>query len=112
MEGDFVLTHCNSHLDGYWTDITRTYCMGEPSGRQQKMYTAVFEARQAALAAVRPGAKAADVDHAGRDVMRPHGFANDFKHPTGHGVGFAAIDHNALARLRSAIRGPLETGMV
>src|SRR5205807_4344965 len=51
---DFVLTHCNSHADGYWTDITRTYCMGPASDRQIEMYAAVFEARDAALDTIRP----------------------------------------------------------
>ena len=110
--GDFVLTHCNSHADGYWTDITRTYCMGQPNERQQRIYDAVFEARQAAIAAIRPGVEARNVDRAARDVMRSHGFGDNFKHPTGHGVGFAAIDHNARPRLHPASEDRLESGMV
>ena len=110
--GDFVLTHCNSHADGYWTDITRTYCIGPPNERQQRMYEAIFEARQAAIAAVRPRVNARDVDRAAREVMRSHGFADNFKHPTGHGVGFAAIDHNAIPRLHPASEDRLASGMV
>jgi Xaa-Pro aminopeptidase len=45
--GDFVLVHCNSYLDGYWTDITRTYSLGEPDARQRALYDAVFAARTA-----------------------------------------------------------------
>jgi Xaa-Pro aminopeptidase len=110
--GDLVLTHCNSHADGYWTDITRTWCMGQPSHRQQQIYEAIFEARQAAMAAIRPGVEVRNVDRAARDVMRAHGFAENFKHPTGHGVGFAAIDHNARPRLHPASEDRLESGMV
>jgi Xaa-Pro aminopeptidase len=76
------------------------------------MYVAVFEARQAALAAVRPGANASAVDRAARDVMRSHGFASNFKHPSGHGVGLAAIDHNAIPRLHPLSGDRIETGMV
>ena len=65
--------HCNSYADGYWTDITRTYSMGKPDGRRQEMYDAVFAARQSALDAIRPGAKAADVDTAARDVLETRG---------------------------------------
>jgi Xaa-Pro aminopeptidase len=36
--GELVLAHCNSYADGYWTDITRTYCLGEPDERQRTMY--------------------------------------------------------------------------
>jgi Xaa-Pro aminopeptidase len=109
--GNLVLTHCNSYSDGYWTDITRTYCMGPPDERQRGMYQAVFAARQAALEAIRPGVKAKEVDRAAREVMRAHGLGREFKHATGHGVGFAAIYHNALPRLHPASPDVLETGM-
>ncbi len=112
QEGDFVLTHCNSHADGYWTDITRTYCLGSPGAEQQRMRAAVFEARRAALAAIRPGVPASDIDKAARDVMRGHGLGDFFKHPTGHGVGFNAINPNALPRLHPLSHDRIEAGMV
>ena len=85
---DLALVHCNSHADGYWTDITRTYCM-EPAGdRQCRLYDWVFEARRAALDRIAPGVKASDVDAAARDVMRSHGVASAFKHGTGSRRGF------------------------
>ena len=110
--GDLVLTHCNSHTDGYWTDITRTFSLGAPRDRASKIYRAVFEARAAALAAIRPGAKAADVDGAARGVMRAHGFGEQFKHSTGHGIGFSAINHDAPPRLHPASTETLAAGMV
>jgi Xaa-Pro aminopeptidase len=67
---DFALVHCNSHADGYWTDITRTYCMKPGSDRHCRMYEFVFEACRAALERIGPGVRAADVDAAARDVMR------------------------------------------
>ncbi len=109
---DFALVHCNSHADGYWTDITRTWCM-EPAGdRQCRMLEAVFGARQAALEAIRPGVRAADVDAAARGVMTSRGFGAEFKHSTGHGVGFAAIDHHARPRISAGSAERLEAGMV
>jgi Xaa-Pro aminopeptidase len=110
--GDLLLLHCNSYADGYWTDITRTYCLGEPSARQQRMYQVVFAAREAALAVIRPGIRASEVDRAARDQLAGHGFGPEFKHPTGHGVGFAAIDHNAMPRLHPRSDDLLESGMV
>ena len=112
LENDLVLTHCNSYADGYWTDITRTFVIGAPDERKRKMYQAVFEAKTAALEAIRPGAEARSVDAAARDVMKSHGFGKAFKHATGHGVGFSAILHNALPRLHPASPDRLETGMV
>jgi Xaa-Pro aminopeptidase len=112
VAGDFVLLHCNSYADGFWTDITRTFCLGEPDEKKRKIYNAIFAARDAALKAIRPGATGCDVDKAARDVMAAHGFAKEFKHPTGHGVGFAAINHHALPRLHPLSKDVLETGMV
>jgi Xaa-Pro aminopeptidase len=110
--GDLVLIHCNSYADGYWTDITRTYCLGGPDERQRAMYRAMFDARAAALAAIHPGVRAAEVDRAARAAIASHGFGNAFKHPTGHGVGFAAIDHNAPPRLHPKSEDMLKEGMV
>ncbi len=110
--GDLVLVHCNSQADGYWTDITRTYCLGQPREHQREMYDAVFAARAAALALIRPGARAADVDRATREAIRAHGFEGTFAHATGHGVGFAAIAHGARPRLHPASSDVLEPGMV
>lgn len=110
--GELLLVHCNSYADGYWSDITRTYSLGEPDARQCRMYRAVFAARDAAFAVIRPGVRAADVDRAARGELEARGFGAAFKHPTGHGVGFAAIDHNAPPRLHPRSDDVLEPGMV
>ncbi|HEY3580328.1 MAG TPA: M24 family metallopeptidase [Pyrinomonadaceae bacterium] len=110
--GDLVLLHCNSYLNGYWTDITRTFCFAPINERKQRMYEAIFAARDAALAAIHPGVRAADVDRAARVVLTDYGFAKEFKHGLGHGVGFAAINHNAVPRLHPASDDILEPGMI
>lgn len=111
--GDLVLTHCNSYVDGYWTDITRTYCMGRADVKQRRMYNAVFAARAAAHATIRPGVRAAGVDHSARRTLAEHGFGDEyFRHSTGHGVGLAAIDHTARPRLHPKSDDVLEEGMV
>ena len=103
VRGDLVLVHCNSFADGFWTDITRTFYIGEADLQKRRMYEAIFAARAAALEAVRPGARASDVDRAARESLTERGFGEAFKHPTGHGVGFAAIHHEAL---RACSRSP------
>jgi Xaa-Pro dipeptidase len=110
--GDLVLVHCNSTVDGYWTDITRTYSLGRPDDKRWRMYEAILEARAAAFACIAPGRKAAEVDHAARGVLERHGFGKEFKHPTGHGIGFGAISPDALPRLHPKSPDVLETGMV
>jgi Xaa-Pro dipeptidase len=60
--GDLLLVHCNSYVDGYWTDITRTYCVGPPPARLRELYDAVLAARAAALGVAGPGVEARTVD--------------------------------------------------
>ncbi len=110
--GETVLVHCNTFAGGYWTDVTRTYCIGRPQRLLEEVYTAVFEARTAAFAAVRPGVTAAAVDHAARAVLEARGFGPAFKHATGHGVGFGAIGHDALPRVHPRSGDVLRQGMV
>lgn len=110
--GDLVLVHCNSYADGYWTDITRTWCAGEPDARAKDIFDAVFAAREAALAAIRPGVSSASVDRAAREKMQEHGFGAAFKHSTGHGVGFEAINADARPRVHPLSPDTLAEGMI
>jgi Xaa-Pro aminopeptidase len=110
--GGLVMVHCNSYVDGFWTDITRTYVAGQPSRKQEAIYAAVFEAREAALSIIRPGLRADEVDRAARKVLAEHGFAKEFTHQTGHGVGFDAISHNSRPRIHPRSPDVLEDGMV
>jgi len=110
--GDFVLLHCNSSYRGYWTDVTRTYTMSAPDADQMAIGSAVLEAGRRAIDAVRPSVPACAVDRAAREVMESRGFGKAFKHATGHGVGFAAIDHNARPRIHPLSDEALEPGMV
>lgn len=112
QDGDLVMMHCNSCVQGFWTDITRTFHLGEPDERVVRMYSAIAEASRAALAEIKPGAKASQIDQAARDVLSQNGFGKQFKHQTGHGVGFSAISGDARPRLHPKSPDILETGMI
>jgi len=109
--GDLVMIHANTCADGYWTDITRTYTVGQPTLRQREIGSAIDEARRAALDVIQPGVAARDVDEAARSVMRAHGFGEAFTHATGHGVGYAAANANSLPRIHPCSPDVLEEGM-
>jgi len=109
--GDLVLVHCNSFLDGFWTDVTRTFCPGADE-RARALYEAVLAARDAAVARVAPGLPAREVDAAARGELARRGLGPAFRHGTGHGVGFAAIDHRARPRIHPASDDVLAEGMV
>ncbi len=105
------MIHANTTGDGNWTDISRTYVVGSPASKQKRMTDAITEARTAALNAISPGVTAREVDKAAREVLKRHGFGDAFKHATGHGVGFAAADPNALPRIHPLSPDILEAGM-
>ncbi len=109
--GDLVLVHSNSYADGYWTDITRTFTIGAPTEQQSKLFEVIAQARNAAFTAIRSGARAADVDTAARELIRQHGFGDNFPHSLGHGIGLAAISANARPRIHPMSDEVLETGM-
>lgn len=109
--GDVVMIHANTTGDGYWTDISRTFVVGEANAQQRERQEAIAEAREAALRAIAPGVKARAVDSAAREVLTRRGFGDAFKHGTGHGVGFAAVDANARPRLHPASDDVIEEGM-
>lgn len=111
-DGDFILLHCNSYCGGFWTDITRTFSMGRLDAEEAAITKAVIDATQAAITTVRPGVRASAVDKAARDVLNARGYGKAFKHATGHGVGFAAINHDALPRIHPLSDEVLERGMV
>ena len=110
---DLVMIHANTCHNGHWTDITRTYTApaAEVPDLHTKIRAAITEARAAALATIRPGAFARNVDAAARQVMTEHGFGKEFVHATGHGVGFAAANGNALPRIHPNSPDILEAGM-
>jgi Xaa-Pro aminopeptidase len=112
LAGELALIHFNAAVNGMWTDLTRTFVLGEPTVQQARMYDAVLGARAAAFDTMRAGVPAAQVDAAARDVLRRGGFGEYFTHGLGHGVGFGAISHEALPRLHPASSDVLETNMV
>lgn len=110
-KGDLVMIHCNSCGDGFWTDITRTYAATAWDTKQEDMREVIMEAREAALASIAPGVNARDVDHAARAVLERRGFGKQFKHATGHEVGFSAANHNAVPRIHPESPDVLSAGM-
>lgn len=85
--GDAVVVDIGGSLDGYCSDCTRNYVVGQPPDGYDDAYAALLEAQRAAVEAVKPGATAGDVDAAARDRLAEAGLAERFIHRTGHGIG-------------------------
>jgi Xaa-Pro aminopeptidase len=105
----FVLFDFGVILAGYCSDMTRTVCVGRPTTEDRRVYQAVLEAQQAALAAVRPGVAVGEVDRAARSVLRGAGLARYFTHSTGHGVG---LEIHEPPRVAAGQQERLQPGMV
>ena len=104
--GDLVVLDFGALLDGYHSDISRTVCVGEPSATQQRMLDVVAASQAAGVAAVAPGACAADVDRVCRDVIGDAGWADAFLHGTGHGVGLDIHEAPRVAATSTATLAP------
>jgi Xaa-Pro aminopeptidase len=85
--GDLVVLDFGGVYGGYCVDLTRTVALGEPDAEMQRVYDAVLEAQKAAISAVRPAARAGDIDAAAREALGRHKLADAFGHSTGHGLG-------------------------
>ena len=94
--------------DGYCSDSTRTYVLGEPPAEFAAYYPVLQAAQQAAVAAVRPGVPAESVDAAARDAIAAAGYGEAFLHRTGHGIG--VLTHEEPYIVGGNTR-PLESGM-
>ena len=111
--GDAVVLDFGGVLDGYCCDLTRTVSVGSPSAEARRVHAAVLEAQQAAIAAVRPGMAAADVDAAARGVLERHGLGEAFGHGTGHGLGLDVHEEPRVSRPQPEVPSRrLEAGMV
>lgn len=107
--GGFVVCDFGVILHGYCSDRTRTAYVGSPPEEARRLYAAVLEAQEAAIAAVGPGVSVGQVDRAARKVLQGKGLAKHFTHSTGHGVGLEIHEAPRVAKGQQEILRP---GMV
>jgi len=113
IEGDMVLIDVGAPIDGYYSDITRSYVFGEPTRRQREVWALEKAAQSAAFDAAQLGQPAESVDAAARGVIEAAGFGPGYKvpglaHRTGHGIG---LDVHEETYIVPSNKTPLATGM-
>jgi Xaa-Pro aminopeptidase len=91
-DGEIVLMDCGCNVQGYQSDISRTFVQGTPTAEQRKVWDQVHQGQQAAFAAARIGAPAGSIDDAVRRLYQSWGYGPGYKlpglsHRTGHGIG-------------------------
>lgn len=107
--GEFVIIDWGGEANGYYSDMTRTFLVGGASRRNLALYNLVNRARRKAVASVRHGVVARDIDEAARGVIRGAGYADAFGHGTGHGVG---LDVHEAPRISWTNPARVRRGMV
>jgi Xaa-Pro dipeptidase len=85
--GDLLVVDWGAAVDGYISDLTRTFSVGEVDPEFRKIHQIVLEANAAGRAAGKPGVPCANVDIAARAVIEKSGYGKYFTHRTGHGIG-------------------------
>ncbi len=105
--GDLVLFDWGATVDGYVSDITRVFVVGDPDPELAKIGKIVREANAAARAAAGPGVPAGEVDLAARQIIDAAGYGPYFYHRTGHGIG---LEGHEEPYIRGDNQERLETG--
>jgi Xaa-Pro dipeptidase len=111
--GDAVLVDTGCRIDGYHSDITRTYMMDDPNPEFSRIWAIEREAQQAVYDAARIGAPCESLDYAARAVLARHGLGPDYKlpglpHRAGHGLGLEIHEEPYIVRGNGI---PLAEGM-
>ena len=112
-DGDIVLIDTGCQVEGYHSDITRTYVFGEATEKHRAVWSAEKAAQAVAFEAAKPGARCGDVDIAARDYLVSLGYGPDYDvpglpHRTGHGIGLDIHEWPYLVRSDDTL---LEKGM-
>jgi Xaa-Pro aminopeptidase len=106
-DGDLVVCDFGGTRDGYCSDITRMFVVGEPTSEVRDLYALLVDAQERAVQAATVGTPCEAVDAVARDVITAGGFGDRFIHRTGHGIGLEAHEDPYLVSGNAA---PLEPG--
>ena len=109
QEGDLLVVDWGAAVDGYISDLTRTFAVGEVDEEARRIHLIVQEANAAGRAAGKPGRPCSAVDQAARSVIEKSGYGEYFTHRTGHGIGLEAHEEPYM---RGDNPQRLEAGMV
>ena len=108
-EGHTVIVDVGALVEGYHSDMTRTFVVGEPTPRQREVFDLVLAAQRAGVAALGPGLEVAGLDAICRDLIAEAGWGAAFSHGTGHGVGLQIHEDPFV---NSSAKGTLRAGDV
>lgn len=108
-KGEPVVVDWGARYQGYNSDLTRVFCMGEPSDKVKQVHKIVYEAQQKALEVIKAGVTGKEVDSIARNHITESGYGEYFGHGLGHGLGLEVHENPSLSFRYDK---PLEVGHV
>lgn len=99
--GDLVTFDFGAEANGYFSDMTRTICVGRPTPRQLEIHGIVLKAQAAAIQSVRAGVPCKSIDDAAREIIKRSGYGKYFGHGAGHGIGLMVHEGPSVSPLSS-----------
>ena len=109
-KGDVITVDFGCCVNGLYSDMTRTFCIGTPNKAIVDVFAVLYDAHLNALDAAVAGIKASDLDAAARSVIERAGYGEFFRHSLGHGLGYEVHEHPRLSALNT--RGVLQANTV
>ena len=108
-QGDPVVIDMGANYEGYHSDLTRTFYVGNSDDEFLSIYSIVLQAQETAIREVRPGMTGEDVDKIARTVIEDAGYGEEFGHGLGHGVGLAVHERPMVVPTSEDV---IENGMI
>jgi Xaa-Pro dipeptidase len=105
-KGDIVLIDWGARYNGYISDMTRSFVIGQKSEEFQKIAEIVEQANTTARDAIKPGISANDIDSSARDFINEKGYGTFFTHRTGHGIGLEEHENPFISQTSKEILLP------
>ncbi|AOV09266.1 M24 family metallopeptidase [Sporosarcina ureilytica] len=109
QEGDFLLIDGGVMKEGYVSDITRTFVVGNINSEQKRIYQTVLEANLTAIDAIKPGISFGELDQIARDIISDKGYGKYFTHRLGHGMG---LNNHEYPSIHGLNKDTVKAGMV
>ncbi len=97
VEGELIVLDFGVVWQGYCSDMTRTYILGEPTAQQERIHKIVCNARSIALQTIKVGDRTAAIDAVVRQYLQDEGYGDAYGHGLGHGVGLEVHERPTLS---------------
>lgn len=96
-EGDMVTIDFGCYYNGYVSDMTRTFAVGDPGEELKEIYEIVYQANKKVNESAKAGMTGAELDAIARDYIAEHGYGPQFGHTLGHGIGLEVHEGPSLS---------------